>query len=39
MNDSIDSNGSRGKVVHHEEIYQMIFILCGCVQHHVITEP
>ncbi len=39
MNDLIDSNGSWGKVVHYEEIYQMICILCGYVKHHVITEP
>ncbi len=39
MNDLIDSNGSWGKVVHNEEIYKMICILCVCVKHHVITEP
>ncbi len=39
MNDFIDSNGSRGKVVHYEEIYQIICILCGYVKQHVITEP
>ncbi len=39
MNDLIDSISPRGKVVHNEEIYQMICILCVCVKHHVITEP
>ena len=39
MNDLIDSNDSIGKVVQHEEIYQMICILWGYTQHHVITEP
>ncbi len=39
MKDLIDSNGSRCKVAHYEETYQMICILCGYVKHHVITEP
>ncbi len=39
MNDLIDTNGSRGKVAHYDETYQMICILCGYVKHHVITEP
>ncbi len=38
MNDLIDSNGSSGKVARCEEIYQMICILCGYVNHHVIAE-
>ncbi len=29
MNDLIDTNGSRGKVAHYDETYQMICILCG----------
>ncbi len=39
MNDLIDTNGSRGKVAHYDETYQTIWILCGYVKHHVITEP
>jgi len=39
MNDLIDSNGSRGKFVQHEEIYPMICVLWGWMQHHMITEP
>ncbi len=29
MNDLIESNVRWAKVAHHEEIYQMICILCG----------
>ncbi len=39
MNDLIDTNGSRVKVAHYDETYQMICILCGYVKHRVITEP
>ncbi len=38
MNNLIDSSGFWGKVAQYEEIYQMTWILCKCVKHHMITE-